>query len=163
MTKLIKVAFKVDMIKVNEDGKEKWYYVEKNVKGFIQANFKQAIVGSDGKTVLEEGEGIEITKESRNFEGKNVEFAIRVNKPGQAASQPSAPAQSSAPVQAPSAPKQAYGEKSPDVQRLIVKQSTMASACQAVQVMTGQINDVTVLEANVLRLYATMLNKINEA
>lgn len=165
MTKLIKVAFQKDMIKVNDNGKEVWYNCEKAVKNFIKSAFKEATCNKENK-VLEEGEEIVLTTEQRNDEtGKSCTFVTRASKAGQAAqggytpppavgSAPAAPASAPAPYKAP------YGEKSPEVQALIVKQSTMASACQAMQVLTGQITDVNDLAGKVLFLYNTMLAEI---
>ena len=53
-------------------------------------------------------------------------------------------------------------QKSPEVQDLIVRQSTLASACQAIQVLTGQINDVQALGDMIETLYDKFYKKIKD-
>ena len=153
--RLIKVAYQKDMIKVNEDGKEIWYDCDKAAKGYAKQNFKEATVGRDGKTVLEQGDEISLAFETRD----NKQCVVRVSKPGSAPYNP--PAQSQ-PSQAAPASRPAYEPKSADTQAMIVRQSTMASASRSVQVLTGQIQDENVLAEKVISIYRKLLTVINE-
>ena len=157
MTKLIKVAFQKDMIKVNENGTEKWYDCEKAAKGFAKSNFKEATCNKENK-VLEEGSEIELTIETRD----NKPFVTQVRRPGQGAYTP--PAASSAPAGtgAPAPYKPSYGQKTPEESEKITRLSVMSSATQAVSVLTGQIQDPNQLADIVVALYTRMLAEIKK-
>lgn len=155
--KFIQAAFKKDMVKVLENGKDVWYNCDKAAKGFASKAFK-------------EGDEVELVIEQRG----NDPFVTQVRRPGGhvPAQQPyngasqaapstapqAAPAQAAAPYQA----KPAYGQKSPEESEKITRLSVMSSATQAVQVMTGQINDPNVLGDVVVSLYNRMLAEIKK-
>jgi hypothetical protein len=167
MIKLIKIAFKKDMIKVNENGKEVWYECDKAAKGYASKNFTEATLSKDNKTVLEEGSEIELVLEQRNIEGKNVQCVVQVRKPGQAAAPaPQASSQPSASTPAPaltsSTTKQNYGQKSPEESERITRLSVMSSAVASVQALTGRIETVEQLSDTVLFVYNRLLAEIKK-
>jgi hypothetical protein len=148
MAKFVKAAFQKDMIKVVEGGKEAWFDCDPKAKAFA-SSFK-------------EGDEVDLVTETRN--GKP--FITQVRRPGATASAPVAPKANTQVAPVASAAKPAYTPKweakTPDVQALIVKQSTMSSAANLMQVMTGQINDINVLGESVISLYNRMLAEINK-
>ena len=114
---------------------------------------------------------------SKTFkDGDEVEFVMdgktvtRVTKVGTTPKEPPAPSEkvetktdAAAPkTETPTKPSYKYGEKSPEVQELIIRQSTMASAAQALTALTGVFNDVAAVKVAVLDLYTSMLNEIKK-
>ena len=157
MVKFIQCAFKKEMIKVNENGKDVWYDADAKAKGYAKSAFK-------------EGDEVELVIEQR--EGKS--FVMQVRKPGQSAPQATqapttgssapvqAPVSQSVPQMAPAPVKQAWngGGKSPEESEKITRLSVMSTAANAAQILTGQIQDPVVLGDVVVQLYHKFLAEI---
>jgi len=150
--KFIQAAFKKEMIKVSSNGQEVWYDCDPKAKGFA-------------KTAFQPGDDVELTTEDR---GGKV-YVTRVSRPGQANYNPNATQQAPAPQtqsQPSTAPtvnvRPAYGQKTPEESERISRLSAMSSASNAVQVLTGQINDPAVLGDIVVSLYNKMLAEIKK-
>jgi hypothetical protein len=144
IVKLIKLgAFnKVNVDTGNGDPKGVWYLCDKNAVAFAKkAGFA---VGSE----------IELVIEKKEIEGETKDVVTMIKKAGGSQTQSS---NSDAPK---SSNKSSYVERSPEVQELIVRQSTMASAVQAMQVFTGTITEYEILEARIFKMYDAMLAKI---
>jgi len=150
MVKFIKVAFKKDMINVEENGKGIWYDCDVKAKGYA-------------KSAFQEGAEVELVKEDRG--GKP--FVTQVRRPGQggASYTPPAPTGTTSTPQASQTTTPAkgnWGQKSPEESEKITRLSVMSSATQAVQVMTGRIESTEVLTMTVLSLYKAMLEEIKK-
>ena len=150
----IQVAFKKDMIKYEVNGEEKWANCTSQVKGFAK-NF------SKGETVTLQG-----SEQNGMFNVTRIEKGSGSGAPAQTQSY-SAPAQS-APAQStyktPAQTGNSYDyqkPKSPEETKLIVNQSVMASACNAVKAVTGQI-DPNMLGDYVVTLYHRLRDEVNK-
>lgn len=163
--KLIKVAFKKDMIKVNDNGKEMWYNCDKAAKGYAKTAFQEAVCNKEN-VVLQEGSEVELVKERRNIEGQDVDFVTQVRKPGQGSYTPPASTGASAPVSSPQAAtpafKPSYGAKTPEESEKITRLSIMSTAANAAQALTGQIQDPNVLGDVIVALYVKFLAEIKK-
>jgi len=149
MAKFLQVAFKKEMIKVNENGKDVWYEADAKAKGYAKSAFK-------------EGDEVELVKEQRD--GKD--FVTQVRRPGGSAGQ-SAPVsnnQATTAPQAAPAPKPTWngGGKSPEESEKITRLSVMSTAANAAQILTGQITDPVVLGDVVVGLYNKFLAEIKK-
>lgn len=158
MSKFVQVAFKKDMIKVNENGNEVWYDCDKAVKGFAGKAFQA-------------GDDIELTKELRN--GKN--FVTRVSKPGQGGyqgggqnNQGGAPANnggsSSSSDSGSSQPQGGYqGGKSQVESEKITRLSVMSTAATLVsQGLVGQFQDPNTISDVTISVYNKLLAEIKK-
>jgi hypothetical protein len=156
MAKFVQVAFKKDMIKVNEGGADVWYDTDKAVKGFAGKAFQA-------------GDEIELTKELRN--GKN--FVTRVSKPGQgsgyqggqSSQSQSAPAASSSAAPDNGGQRQGgyHGGKSPEESEKITRLSVMSTAGNIVsQGLCGQFQDPNTIGDVVISVYNKLLAEVKK-
>ncbi len=126
---LIKAIFKA------EEG-EKWANTTEAVYNFAQKAFKA---------------GDEVNIEYREQNGKY--FVDRITKVGGTTNKETPKSSVTEPKKEETKEYGKYASKSPETQESIIRQSTLKSACDAIQVMTGQINDVQTLGDMIETLY----------
>jgi hypothetical protein len=134
---------------LTDDGTEKgkWFPCTPAVREFTNNNFKS-------------GDKLELTLDGKNVT-KATKAGVVTNVPSPNASQPTPPPVSLG--QSSTKPTETkFGVKSPEVQELIVRQSTMASAAQALQAMNRSFEKIEEVEEAVIRLYNKMLNEIKK-
>jgi hypothetical protein len=154
--KVTQIAFKKVMFKaIDEKGTDTWYHCIESVKSSLKVG--------DSLTVG--------TTQKGTVEGKEVDIIQTITKVG-------AQAPVSTPTSAPASATPATGTvaqafkaanpgdyqkpKSPEEVQLILNQSTMASACQCIQVMAGRFDDVGTLAEATVVLYNRLLAEVKE-
>lgn len=135
---IFKVAVKKankNLVKLVMDGKDTWCACTEAVVNWARKSFK-------------EGDEVNAEMDGQKDGMPNV---TRITKVGQS---------SSAPEKKTYTPTKSYA-KSPDTQDMIVRQSCMRGACQAVTALTGTLENVDVLANAVKTLYDELYAKVN--
>jgi len=144
---IFEIAFKKDgnyLIKAEFKAGEgsKWASTTEAVFNFAKKNFKK-------------GDNVNI--DYRTEKGKY--FVDRITKV-EGTTTTETKSETTTKTEQPKTETKTYYQKSPDVQDAIIRQSTLASACQAIQVLTGQVNDVQVLGDMIETLFDRFYKKV---